>query len=206
MAKSRRAVFLACFGFLLAAAPFQAASQLPIAYWNLDEPAPPPNVDSVGMVAATWTGGVTRSTTIPGTAFSYGNSSSLSFTTAAAPDYASLGTGTSLGALQVNSYSITCWFRPESTPPAGTRYALVMKPGDNEGLSLRQEGVFEFTHWTSHFANLTDPATWSYPAVAPNTWYHVVGAWDGTANRAYIFLDGVQADTRQPAAGTGRAA
>jgi len=197
-------LFVAVTTLVLEAAPFQAASQLPVAYWNLDE-AGSPNVDSVGGVNASWTGGVARSTVLPGTAFSYGNAASLDFSTAAAPDYSTIAAGSSLDGIQVNSYSIACWFRPASLPATGTRYALVVKKGDNEGLSLRPENVFEFQHWSSDFAHLVDPGTWSQAPVAAGTWYHVVGAWDGATNTASIFLNGVQADSRVLSGGSGGA-
>lgn len=197
-------LFLGALGLGIGAVPFQATSQLPVAYWNFDE-ATPPNVDSVGNVNATWTGGVTRSTTLPDTTFSYGNTASLAFSTAAAPDYASVANGSSLDTLQVNSYSVACWFRPSSLPAASTRYALVMKTGDNEGLSLRPENVFEFEHWSSDFAHLVNPGTWGQAPITAGTWYHVVGAWDGTSNTAFIFLNGVQADMRALSGGSGGA-
>jgi len=197
-------LFVGVTTLMLEAAPFQAASQLPVAYWNLDE-AGSPNVDSIGGVNASWTGGVARSTVLPGTTFSYGNTASLDFSTAAAPDYSTIAAGSSLDSLQVNSYSIACWFRPNTLPTGTARFALVIKKGDNEGISLRPENVFEFEHWSSDFAHLVNPGTWSQAPITAGTWYHVVGAWDGTANTAYIFLNGVQADTRVLSGGSGGA-
>jgi hypothetical protein len=203
---ARTSVFLGLLTSALGATMFQAPpSQLPVAYWNLDEAAGA-NMDSIGGLSSTVTGTV-GSLTTPLPAFSYGNASARSFTTAGNPDYVQLGSSAALDSLQTNSYSISAWFRPASLPPAGTRFAIVMKPGDNEGLSLRSEAVFEFTHWTADFANFADPGTWSAPAATANTWYHVVGAWDGTGNTAQIFLNGASIDSRAPYNGaTGGAA
>jgi hypothetical protein len=197
-------LFVAVTTLMLEAAPFQATSQLPVAYWNLDD-AGSPNVDSVGGTNASWTGAVARSTVLPGTTFSYGNTASLDFSAAAAPDYSTVAAGSAIDSLQVNSYSIACWYRPNTLPTGTARHALVIKKGDNEGISLRPENVFEFEHWSSDFAHLVNPGTWGQAPITAGTWYHVVGAWDGNANTAYIFLNGVQADTRVLSGGSGGA-
>lgn len=204
---------LAAIGAPVAGSALFQATQMPAGYWDLEDAAPGPSVDAIAAQNGAWTGPPTRLTAnLPTTTFSYGNTAALGFSTAGANQYVTLPTTAALNGLQVNSYTLSAWFRPASIPAAGTRYAIVMKPGDNEGISLRPgvnpgESVFEFTHWTSDFANFADPGTWSAGVAAANTWVHVVGVWDGTANEGRIYLDGTLRDTRAPYnAATGGAA
>jgi MYXO-CTERM domain-containing protein len=199
--------FVAAISVVLCGATFQAASQLPIGYWNLDD-ASSPAVDSIAAANGNWNGTLSLVTTgLP--VFSYPNAAALKFTDPAAADnYVQIANSAALDTVQMASYSISAWFNPASVPPGtgsanNANYAVVVKPGWHEGIIYDSAQAFEFQHWTVDASNnniWSGTGTWgkTYP---PGSWYHVVVVWDQPGGFAQIWINGtmIQQATAPPA-------
>lgn len=185
---------------LVGALPFQAASLLPVGYWNLDDAASPA-LDKYGGANGTWNGAPTRVTTGLPTVFSYPDLAALSFTNNGTDQYVQIPNSAALDALQSNSYSISVWYFPLSVP-AGTgtannaAYGIVIKPGYHEGIIYDNAQHFEFQHWMNGTSGPTWTGTGSWnTAYPPGAWYHVVAVWDNTAGNVQMWVNGTQQGT-----------
>ena len=105
----------------------------------------------------------------------------------------------SLDKVQVESYSVAAWFKPETVPP-GTesdnkaRYGIVVKAGWHCGLSYNNEKQFIMEHWLGPAAGGTEPVwagagTWEDSCDA-GAWYHLVGVVDRKAGATKLYLNG----------------
>jgi len=179
----------------LVAAAFQSSSQLPVGYWTLDD-TKSPAADSAGNAPGAWMGPPTRITTAIPT-FSYENPSALNFVDNGTDHFVSIANSGTLDTLQMNSYSISAWFRPASVPPGrggdnNAYYAIVVKPGYHEGLVYDYARQFQFQHWgvdATGAGQWTGTGTYGV-AYPPGTWYHVVATWDRPAGVLSIYVNG----------------
>ncbi|HXX92322.1 MAG TPA: LamG domain-containing protein, partial [Planctomycetota bacterium] len=121
-----------------------------------------------------------------------------------------------LNTLQDGSFSLACWYKPTSLPPAsGTnaQYAMIMKAGWNEGISYNTNGQFAFYHWyggninTNPITNPTNIASNSFGTTFTtlNTWYHLAGVVDTTVtpNQVLMYVNGTELSGGNPSTFTG---
>jgi hypothetical protein len=194
-------LFLGLLAALAGAIPFRAASQAPVGYWNLDDNAPGPAVDSIAGANGTWSATPPTRVTTGLPSFTFTNSAALSFTnsnTGSNTDqYVKIANSATLDSLQTNSHSISAWFKPASVPP-GTNaandavWAIVIKPGWHQGLLYDNAQHFQMVHYSLDASNnvtWNGAGTWS-TAYAPGSWYHLVGTWDEATGIVSIYVNG----------------
>lgn len=110
-----------------------------------------------------------------------------------ADDYVEIPGNPALDKLQVNSYSMSAWFRPEREPPGKDRaynaqYGVILKEGQHEGLAYTNGGRFNFSHWLAGNKNASAPADpGKHP---PGRFYHVAGVADRDAGQTRLYVDG----------------
>ena len=176
----------------------------PIGYWKLDDPAAPAR-DAIASANGTWNGTITPSTDVPaalGGANPVFSCGSYQLAIANAPSYIQIPRTAALDVVQDASYSISCWFKPSSLPPAtgtNSQYGIVMKTGWNEGITYSGGGVFAMFHWYGGDATAvpivapTNIASNSFGTTfPPNAWYHLVGLVDQTVtpNEVRMYVNG----------------
>ena len=174
----------------------EPAGLLPDAgWWKFDETSGTTAADSSagsvdGLVSngADWVAGKFDN------ALDFDNSNSVVTLTNAAP----------LEDLQENSYSISAWFKPDTTPPGSgsdpdAAYAIVIKKGWHLGLSYNESNQFVMNHVLT--GNSQVPAT-STNAFAPGSYYHLVGIIDRTNGLTKIYVNGRLEATASWTAGT----
>ncbi len=181
----------------------------PIGYWKLDDPAAPAR-DALAAADGTWNGTITPSTDVPaalGGANPVFSCGSYRIALANAPSYIQIPRTAALDAVQDASYSISCWFKPASLPPAsGTnaQYGIVMKTGWNEGITYNSAGNFAMYHWyggditATPIVQPTNIASNSFGTPFPaNAWYHLVGLVDQTVtpNEVRMYVNGTLVGT-----------
>jgi uncharacterized protein (TIGR03382 family) len=184
------------------AAPRQAASQLPVGYWKLDEAAGPTAVASLGSLNGTWNGTVTPVTT-PLPPLTYNNqngevSRAVSFAGAQPDDFIEIANGTALENIQEGSYTLSAWVRPASIPPGvdaawNAAYGILLKAGYHEGLVYGSGQHVQFDHWATGNA-WAGTGSWATGTTAPiNTWHHAVAVWDRSVGQVRVYLNGTLA-------------
>ena len=118
----------------------------------------------------------------------------LSFDYANGVDYVKVGRTETLDTVYAGDYSVTCWARPESTPPgtgeADYRYALVMKPGWSAGLLYDSSSRFGMTHAATIDGTLQNITALSTAYFAPRVWYHLAGTVSQREGKVTLYVDG----------------
>lgn len=170
----------------------------PVGYWRLGEASGPTALDSWGTNDGTYFGTET-----------FGLSGALARDGNTSVDFA--GNGASLvrvpynpgfnGGLDPNgSWTVECWVRPDFD--AATEGGLFAVPVASVDLTQNRSGYFFLEQpdgWQLRLGNaggyLTgwNGAAGSVGGVAQaNTWYHLVGEYDGSVGNGYIYVNGVQ--------------
>ncbi len=113
-------------------------------------------------------------------------------------DYISLPSSTTLDNLQESNYSISAWFKPNSTPAVYDEtkdyaYGIVMKPGRHAGIRYgTMEGInnkFILEHWLGDSDDDTRFAV-SSNTYSPGQFYHIVGILNKTDGITNIYING----------------
>lgn len=170
----------------------------PMAYWRLGEASGPTALDSWGTNNGTYFGNET-----------FGVAGALGGDPNTAVDFA--GDGSSLmrapyssdlnGGRDPNgSWTVECWVRPDLD--AATEGGLFAVPVASVNLSANRSGYFFLEQpdgWQLRLGNSSGYLSgWNGGAGSvggvpqANTWYHLVGAYDGAAGVGYIYVNGVQ--------------
>ncbi len=180
-------------GLSLGAAVLQAATGL-IGHWELDAPTPTDDI-SASNLDGTLTGAPATVADVPAPINAF---STDSLDVGPALQYLEIPNSAPLAALQNASYTVTAWFKANSTTQAAPndKYAIVMKAGYNEGLYW-DNGVFAMEHWTTNtntgampVADQIFPSTAGTWATPHNTgsWYHVAGVVDATGQTTTLYV------------------
>ena len=92
-------------------------------------------------------------------------------------------------ALNTPKFSVEIWARPNSS--AGAYRGVMGSRSYPQGWTLYQgtDGSWEF--WVNSGADMS--SIWSDAPATANTWYHLVGTFDGT--KVLLYVNGVQAST-----------
>ena len=105
----------------------------------------------------------------------------------------------SLATAYQSNYSLEAWIRIEDLPPGtgisyDAAYAILVKQGFHEGLTINQFGAVTLTVWHNGDSGtgLTTPK-W---AIRPGQTHHVVGVVDRVNGRISVYVDGEHASTR----------
>jgi Concanavalin A-like lectin/glucanases superfamily/Bacterial Ig domain len=151
----------------------------PMAHWKLDETS--------GLVASDASGGGNNGTLVNGPTWSAGViAGGLAFGGGASAPYVSVPASPFLEGMA--ALSVSTWIKLSQLPPVGSYYVPIGK--DNGGFSYRllvdSNGGGHFAVATTANAGYTAGTTASFSGVQPNTWYHLVGTYDGTRVRAYV--------------------
>jgi hypothetical protein len=170
----------------------------PVGYWRLGEASGPTALDSWGANDGTYFG--TETFGLPG-ALARDPNTSVDFS----------GNGASLvrvpynsgfnGGLDPNgSWTVECWVRPDFD--AATEGGLFAVPVASVDLTANRSGYFFLEQpdgWQLRLGNSGgylpgwNGAAGSVGGVAQaNTWYHLVGQYDGAAGNGYVYVNGVQ--------------
>jgi hypothetical protein len=170
----------------------------PVGYWRLGEASGPTALDSWGANDGTYQGTET-----------FGLSGALARDANTSVDFA--GNGASLvrvpynagfnGGLDPNgSWTVECWVRPDFD--AATEGGLFAVPVASVDLTANRSGYFFLEQpdgWQLRLGNGSgylsgwNGAAGSVGGVAQaNTWYHLVGQYDGAAGNGYVYVNGVQ--------------
>jgi hypothetical protein len=170
----------------------------PVGYWRLGEASGPTALDSWGTNDGAYFGTET-----------FGLSGALARDGNTSVDFA--GDGASLvrvpynpgfnGGLDPNgSWTVECWVRPDFD--AATEAGLFAVPVASVDLNANRSGYFFLEQpngWQLRLGNTGgyipgwDGAAGSVgPVAQPNTWYHLVGEFDGSAGNGYVYINGVQ--------------
>ena len=148
----------------------------PVGYWALD--------DGGGTQAADGSGNGNPGTLVNGPTWSTGRwSGGLSFD--GVNDYVDVGNGASLN--PTSAISLAAWVNPSTIGP--TQMILAKRNGPNNQYFLRIGATGKVRFNLTAGGALSGPPD-STTTLAPNTWYHVVGTYDGGQTRLY--LNGVQ--------------
>jgi MYXO-CTERM domain-containing protein len=194
---ARGASFLFLLGVLALApvsggAAFQA-TQLPVAYWPLDEAAGP-SMDVVGNVTGTWNGGVTTITSpLPPNSYNTASSRAIQVNGAAGDQYIQAANVPALENLQESSYTVSAWYRPTGVP-TGTggdntaNHAVVVKAGYHAGIhySVGREYIAE--HWSNPAPDWRGTGSWGVAHNENGPWYHVVQTWDRPSGFVRLYV------------------
>jgi hypothetical protein len=170
----------------------------PMAYWRLGERAGPTLLDSWGTNNGTYLG--TETFGLPGALLREADTS---------VDFA--GNGSSLGRVPYSSdlnggrdpngsWTVECWVYPDLD--AATEGGLFAVPVASVNLAANRSGYFfleQADGWQLRLGNSGgylagwNGAAGSFGGVAQaNTWYHLVGAYDGATGTGYAYVNGVQ--------------
>lgn len=170
----------------------------PMGYWRLGEASGPTALDSWSTNNGTYFG--TETFGLPGALPRDANTS---------VDFA--GNGGSLVRVPYNpgfnggldasgSWTVECWVRPDLD--AATEGGLFAVPIASVDLTQNRSGYFfleQANGWQLRLGNTSgyipgwDGAAGSVGSVPQaNTWYHLVGEFDGAAGNGYIYINGVQ--------------
>ena len=176
--------------------PATVIADNPVAYWRLGEASGPTALDSWGTHDGAYNGKET-----------FGRPGALVRDSNTSVDFA--GDGSSLvrvpyssalnGGLDANgSWTVECWVNPD-LDAASEGFAVPVASVD---LTANRSGYFfllQPTGWqlrlgnTSGYLSGWDGAAGSVGDVPQaNTWYHLVGAYDGAAGNGYIYINGAQ--------------
>ena len=175
----------------------------PLGYWRLGEASGPTALDSWGTNNGTYFG--TETFGLPGAIGGDPNT---------CVDFA--GDGSSLvrvpyssdmnGGRDPNgSWTVECWVRPDLD--AATEGGLFAVPVASVNLNANRSGYFfleQSDGWQLRLGNSSGYLTgWNGAAGSvggvpqANTWYHLVGAYDGAAGAGYIYVNGNQVKSNQ---------
>lgn len=176
----------------------QVIADNPMGYWRLDEGAGPTALDSWSTNNGTYAGTET-----------FGLSGALLRESDTSVDFA--GDGASLvrvpyssdlnGGRDPNgSWTVECWVRPDLD--AATEGGLFAVPVASVDLTANRSGYFfleQADGWQLRLGNSSgylpgwNGAAGSFGGAAQaNTWYHLVGQFDGAAGMGYAYVNGVQ--------------
>ena len=161
----------------------------PIAHWKLDETSGTTAVDSVGgndgqlNGSAAWTIGAING----GLAVDYTNGE----------DYIKVNNTADLENVQEGDYTLSAWFRPDSTPPGtngdnDANYGILIKPGWHTGLFFDNQNRFGF--W-QHLDGDINIASTSGNTFSPGNFYHVAATVDRAAGLQSLYVNGLLEDT-----------
>ena len=174
---------------LLLSLSFIAAAAEPVlvGHWKLDE--------KDGDVAADSAPGKNNGKAMDSPGRVAGNGGAFSFD--GKKQYVEIPNSKDLEKIQMDSYSMAAWFKPENVPPGTTdeandsQYGIVLRTGWHEGLTYTKDKKFLFTHWLAGEANPTWTGVGSWDTeYEPAQWHHVVGVVDNEAHVAKIYVDG----------------
>jgi hypothetical protein len=112
-------------------------------------------------------------------------------------NYVDIPNSKNLDQIQLGSYAVAAWFKPEVVPPGtddaanDASFGIVMKTGWHEGLSYNHQKQFTFHHWLAGAADpvWTGIGTWE-DEYEPGQWYHLVGVVDQQERVVKIFVNG----------------
>jgi MYXO-CTERM domain-containing protein len=183
-----RGVSFASLLLVLALAPMTGgaafqASQLPVAYWPLDETASP-SMDVVGNLAGTWFGTPTTITApLPPNTFNTAASRAVQLNGATGDHYIEAANAAVLENLQEASYSISVWYRPTGVPTGSggdntANHGIVVKAGYHEGLHYSAAREFVSEKWCNTAPDWRGTGSWGIVNAENGPWYHLVHTWD----------------------------
>ena len=97
--------------------------------------------------------------------------------------------------------TVSFWFKTDSTLPTGTNIEVLLQQestaaGNNFLLAMRLKGSiaqFYFKNSAGSYA-LAESST-----LSANTWYHVVGVFDGSSTTSTLYINGSSVDTNTSA-------
>ena len=92
---------------------------------------------------------------------------------------------------QDKKFSVSVWIKPDDATPAANEYLYYIMSaggGGKLGFWLDTTGKINFRVFSGSAKTITSTAT-----LADNTWYHIVGTWDG--NTINLYIDGASAAT-----------
>ncbi len=108
-------------------------------------------------------------------------------------NYVSLGTPASLGFAPSTAHTVSAWTNTTLSKTSSGLFQTIVALGSmgccgtESSLSILDSGgsgIYQFRFALSGIGNINSTFD-----IVPNTWYHVVGVWDGTT--AYIYINGV---------------
>lgn len=112
-------------------------------------------------------------------------------------DYVEIPNSPTLENVQENDYTLSTWFRPDSTPPGSgsdfdANYAVLVKPGWHNGIYFNSDNRFLVDHQFSDGTNITLSSANTF---AIGQFHHVVAIIDRDAGTAELYVNGQLEDT-----------
>lgn len=111
-------------------------------------------------------------------------------------DYVEVSGAGTLQNVTDSSFTFAAWAKPASVPPATDNvnytdhnYAIIARNGFHTELRYSRWQEFAFDTWNSNATPQSFTAT-SPPNHAPGSWYHVVGVFDATSKKVYLYVNG----------------
>ena len=166
-------------------------------YWRFEENTGTSIADTSGNGnTATLTNGPTFNTDVP---VAYTNNYSIELDST--DDYCDIGTGMRSTFDGATASTVSLWFKTDSTLPTGTNIEVLLQQestaaGNNFLLAMRLKGSiaqFYFKNSAGSYA-LAESST-----LSANTWYHVVGVFDGSSTTSTLYINGSSVDTNTSA-------
>lgn len=105
--------------------------------------------------------------------------------------YVSIPNAESLDKLQDGTYTVACWFKPNTKPgaPNDAAYAIFAKSAMHEGLTYNADQKFVMDHV---LANGTVVSAVSAAAFPPGSYYHVAGVVSRSEGAVRLYVNGRQ--------------
>lgn len=105
--------------------------------------------------------------------------------------YVNLPNSDVLDKAQENTYTVACWFKPNSKPgsPNDAAYAIIAKSGAHEGLTYNADQKFVMDHVLANGSLVSAAST---TAFAPGNYYHVAGVVSRSEGSVRIYVNGKQ--------------
>ncbi len=119
-------------------------------------------------------------------------------------DYIEVPNSASLENIQEGDYTLSSWFRPDSTPPGSgsdndANYGILIKTGWHTGLYFGNDNRFHFDHVLTGNSAIGVNSTDTF---APGQFYHVAGVVDRAAGTVSLYVDGQHQGTSSFTPGT----
>ena len=91
--------------------------------------------------------------------------------------------------VQEGSYTLACWFKPNTKPgdPNDAAYAVFAKSGQHEGITYNADQKFVMDHILSNNTAVTAVTATAFP---PGGYYHVAGVVNRSEGAVRIFVNG----------------
>lgn len=106
--------------------------------------------------------------------------------------YAEVPNSTDLDNLQDGSFTLSAWYRPDTSPnnnyTRDSSHGIIMKAGYNMGLRYLSNKKFMFNLWASDGSGMSLTSPKSYDL---DRFYHVAGTVDTTSGRIRLYVDGI---------------